>query len=59
MEFMQDVVFLDRLQFAGTAIYHYMFVPLSIGFGLILAILCIQCLAFLIERIGVPVDTLW
>ncbi|MDO4503031.1 MAG: cytochrome ubiquinol oxidase subunit I [Coriobacteriia bacterium] len=39
MELLQDVVFLDRLQFAATAVYHYMFVPLSIGFGLILAIL--------------------
>ncbi|MDO4183125.1 MAG: cytochrome ubiquinol oxidase subunit I [Coriobacteriia bacterium] len=39
MDLLTDAVFLDRLQFAGTAIYHYLFVPLSIGFGLILAIL--------------------
>ena len=51
MEFMQDVVFLDRLQFAGTAIYHYMFVPLSIGFGLILAILMTKA-----YRSGKPED---
>ena len=34
-----DAVFLARLQFAATAFYHYLFVPLSVGFGLILAIL--------------------
>ena len=51
MELMQDVVFLDRLQFAGTAIYHYMFVPLSIGFGLILAILMTKA-----YRSGKPED---
>lgn len=51
MELMQNVVFLDRLQFAGTAIYHYMFVPLSIGFGLILAILMTKA-----YRSGKPED---
>jgi len=39
MELLGDQVFLARLQFAGTAIYHYLFVPLSVGIGLILAIL--------------------
>ncbi len=34
-----DAVLLNRIQFAATAIYHFMFVPLSIGFGVILAIL--------------------
>ena len=34
-----DAVFLARLQFAATAVYHYLFVPLSVGFGLVLAIL--------------------
>ena len=33
MDVLFDATFLARLQFAGTAIYHYMFVPLSIGFG--------------------------
>ncbi len=33
-----DVVLLARLQFALTAAYHFMFVPLSIGVGLIMAI---------------------
>lgn len=51
MELLQDVVFLDRLQFAATAIYHYMFVPLSIGFGLILAILMTKA-----YRSGKPED---
>ena len=39
MDVLFDATFLARLQFAGTAIYHYMFVPLSIGFGMILVIL--------------------
>ena len=39
MGFLADAVVLNRLQFAATAIYHFMFVPLSIGFGVILAIL--------------------
>jgi cytochrome d ubiquinol oxidase subunit I len=30
---------LARIQFAATALYHYLFVPLSIGFGLVLAVL--------------------
>lgn len=51
MEAMQDAVFLDRLQFAGTAIYHYLFVPLSIGFGLILAVLMTRA-----YRSGKPED---
>ena len=33
-----DIVDLSRLQFAFTAAYHYLFVPLSIGVGLIMAI---------------------
>ena len=34
-----DAVLLARIQFAATAVYHYLFVPLSVGFGLVLAIL--------------------
>ncbi len=34
-----DAVLLARIQFAATAIYHYLFVPLSVGFGLVLAVL--------------------
>ncbi len=34
-----DAVLLARIQFAATALYHYLFVPLSIGFGLVLAVL--------------------
>lgn len=44
MDFITDPVFLDRLQFAATAIYHYMFVPLSVGLGLILALLATKAL---------------
>ena len=38
MEAMLDVTLLSRLQFALTVFFHYFFVPLSIGLGLILAI---------------------
>ncbi|MBR5260488.1 MAG: cytochrome ubiquinol oxidase subunit I [Eggerthellaceae bacterium] len=38
MEAIFDVTLLSRLQFAFTAVFHYFFVPLSIGLGLILAI---------------------
>lgn len=38
MEAMLDVTLLSRLQFALTVLFHYFFVPLSIGLGLILAI---------------------
>ena len=34
-----DAVLLARIQFAATALYHYLFVPLSVGFGLVLAVL--------------------
>ncbi|MCA9629767.1 MAG: cytochrome ubiquinol oxidase subunit I [Myxococcales bacterium] len=34
-----DVLFLSRLQFALTVMFHYLFPPLSIGLGLILVIL--------------------
>src|SRR5215475_11534723 len=34
-----DVVELSRLQFAVTALYHFLFVPLTIGLSLILAIM--------------------
>lgn len=34
-----DAVLLARIQFAATAVYHYLFVPLSVGFGLVLAVL--------------------
>ncbi len=38
MDFLADPVLLARLQFACTVAYHFIFVPLSIGIGLILAI---------------------
>ena len=34
-----DAASLARMQFAFTALYHYLFVPLSIGLGLIVAIM--------------------
>lgn len=34
-----DAVLLARIQFAAFALYHYLFVPLSVGFGLVLAVL--------------------
>jgi cytochrome d ubiquinol oxidase subunit I len=36
---MDDILFLSRLQFALTTIYHFLFVPLTIGLGLFVAIL--------------------
>lgn len=38
VEIFSDVVLLSRFQFALTVAYHFLFVPLSIGLGLILAI---------------------
>lgn len=38
MDFLTDPVLLARIQFALTAMYHFVFVPLSIGLGLIVAI---------------------
>lgn len=38
MEIFTDVALLARIQFAVTVAYHFFFVPLSIGIGLILAI---------------------
>ena len=38
MDIFADATFLARLQFAATAAYHFIFVPLTIGLGLILAI---------------------
>lgn len=38
MDIFTDVALLSRIQFAGTAIFHFIFVPLSIGIGLIMAI---------------------
>lgn len=38
MEIFSDVALLSRIQFALTVAYHFIFVPLSIGLGLILAI---------------------
>lgn len=38
MEFLSDPIFLARLQFGATAVFHFLFVPLSIGIGLIMAI---------------------
>ena len=37
MEAFADVAVLSRIQFALTVAYHFLFVPLSIGLGLILA----------------------
>lgn len=39
MGFLTDVIALSRFQFAFTVAYHFIFVPLSIGLGLIVAIL--------------------
>ena len=38
MDMLSDVTLLSRIQFALTVAYHFIFVPLSIGLGLILAI---------------------
>lgn len=38
MELFTDAVFLSRLQFALTVAFHFLFVPMSIGLGLIMAI---------------------
>jgi cytochrome d ubiquinol oxidase subunit I len=38
MEFLADVAILSRFQFALTVFFHFLFVPLSIGLGLFLAI---------------------
>ena len=38
MNVFSDVVLLSRIQFALTVAYHFLFVPLSIGLGLIMAI---------------------
>lgn len=38
MDFLSDPVVLSRVQFALTAAYHFLFVPLTIGLGIILAI---------------------
>ena len=51
MGVLTDAVLLNRIQFAATAIYHFMFVPLSIGFGVILAILMTKA-----YRSGKPED---
>ena len=38
MDIFSDPVLLARVQFALTAAYHFFFVPLTIGLGLILAL---------------------
>ena len=38
MELFTDVVFLSRLQFTLTVAFHFVFVPLSIGIGLVTAL---------------------
>ena len=38
MEFLTDVEFLSRLQFTLTVLFHYLFVPCSIGIGLFVGI---------------------
>src|SRR6185312_8328171 len=39
-----DVVFLSRLQFALTIMFHYLFPPLTIGLGAVIAVLEAQFL---------------
>lgn len=39
MSINMDVVALSRLQFALTAMYHFLFVPLTLGMSLLLAIM--------------------
>jgi len=39
LELLTDVVFLSRLQFAFTIMFHYLFPPLSIGLGALLVIM--------------------
>src|SRR4029077_7359494 len=39
MMFNLDPVSLDRLQFAVTALYHFLFVPLTLGLSFLLAIM--------------------
>ncbi|WP_141694156.1 cytochrome ubiquinol oxidase subunit I, partial [Rhizobium lusitanum] len=34
-----DIVVLSRLQFAMTALYHFLFVPLTLGLSVLLAIM--------------------
>ena len=34
-----DIVSLSRLQFALTALYHFLFVPLTLGLSILLAIM--------------------
>ncbi|MGL4410541.1 MAG: cytochrome ubiquinol oxidase subunit I [Bacteroidales bacterium] len=36
---MEDVVFWSRMQFALTAMYHWLFVPLTLGLGIIISIM--------------------
>ena len=38
MDWLSDPVVLARIQFAVTALYHYIFVPVSIGVGLVTAV---------------------
>ncbi len=38
MDFLSDPVLLSRIQFALTASYHFIFVPITIGIGLLMAI---------------------
>lgn len=38
MEFLTDAGLLQRIQFALTAMYHFIFVPMSIGLGMVVAI---------------------
>ena len=34
-----DIVNLSRLQFAATALYHFLFVPLTLGLSVLLAVM--------------------
>ena len=51
MDVLSDPVVLARLQFAFTALYHFLFVPLSIGMGLIMAIFVTKA-----SKTGLPED---
>ena len=51
MDVLSDPIVLARLQFAFTALYHFLFVPLSIGMGLIMAIFVTKA-----SKTGLPED---
>ena len=60
MDILTDVALLSRIQFALTVAYHFIFVPLSIGLGLITAIFATltSCISVL-ESIAANCWTAW